>query len=74
MLITENLSDVLCGYRQGFSAQHALIELIESWKKSLHSRNYSGTVLMDLSNSFDKINHELLTAKRHAYGFNKEPV
>ena len=31
--ITDYLSDFLCGYRQGFSRQHAFIKLIESWRK-----------------------------------------
>ena len=57
-----------------FSTQHALITLIESCRQSLDSRGYSGAVLMDLSKAFDIINHELLTAKLHAYGFNKESL
>ena len=72
--ITDYLSDFLCGYRKGFSTQHALIKLIESWRQSLDSRGYSGVVLMDLSKAFDIINHELLITKLHAYGFNKESL
>ena len=30
--ITDKLSPYLCGYRKGFSAQHALISLIENWR------------------------------------------
>ena len=73
-LITDYLSDFLCGYRQGFSTHHALIKLVESWRQSLDSRGYSGAVVMDLSKAFDTINHELLIAKLHAYGFNKESL
>ena len=36
------LSDFLYDYRQGFSTQHGLIKLIESWIQSLDSRGYSG--------------------------------
>ena len=43
-------------------------------KKSLDSRGHSEAVLMDLSKLFDTINHELLIAKLHAYGFNKESL
>ena len=57
-----------------FSGKHALITLIKSWRQSLDSAGYSGAVLMDLSKAFDTINHELLTAKLHAYGFNKESL
>ena len=71
---TDYLPDFLCSYRQGLSTQHALIKLIENWRQSLDSRGYSGAVLMDLSKAFATINHELLIAKLHAYGFNKESL
>ena len=43
--ITDYLSDFLCGYRQGFSTQHAFTKLMEGWRQSLDSRGYSGAVL-----------------------------
>ena len=63
------LSPYLCDYRKGFNSQHALISLIERWRKSLDNKGYGGEVLMDLSKAFDTLNHDLLIAKHHAYGF-----
>ena len=63
------LSPYLCGYRKGFNSQHALISLKEKWRKSLDNKGYGGAVLMDLSKAFDTLNHDLLIAKLHAYGF-----
>ena len=63
------LSPYLCGHRKGFNSQHALISLIERWRKSLDNKGYGGAVLMDLSKAFDTLNHDLLIAKLHAYGF-----
>ena len=72
--IENNLSTKLCGYRKGFSAQHALIRLIEKWRATLDRKGYAGAVLMDLSKAFDTINHDLLIAKLHAYGFHKNAL
>ena len=63
------LSHYLCGYRKDFNTQHALISLIERWRKSLDNKGYGGAVLMDLSKGFDTLNHDLLIAKLHVYGF-----
>ena len=63
------LSIYLCGYRKGYSCQHALLVMIERWKKILDKYGYAGGILMDLSKAFDTINHKLLIAKLHAYGF-----
>ena len=48
------------------------MKLMESWRQSLDSRNYSGAVLIDISKAFNTINHDLLIIKLHAYGFNKK--
>ena len=69
--IDKYLSPYLCGYRKGYSAQYALVSLLERWKLCLDRGGYGGAVLMDLSKAFDTINHELLIAKLHAYGFGK---
>ena len=70
----EYLSPHLCGYRKGFSMQTALSSLIEKWKQILDSKGHGAAVLMDLSKAFDTINHELLIAKLHAYGFTEKSL
>ena len=35
---------------------------------------YAGAIITDLSKAFDTINHELLIAKLHAYGFEKSAL
>ena len=46
--------------------------MIEQWKLSLDNSGFLGEILMDLSKAFDTINHQLLIAKLHVYGFNVE--
>ena len=72
--IDKYLSPYMCGYRKGFNAQHALISLIEKWKKSLDNHGYAAAMLMDLSKAFDTLNHDLLIAKLHVYGFSRESL
>ena len=72
--VDQHLSPYLCGYRRGFSAQYALVSLIEKWKASLDKKGFAGAILMDLSKAFDTIYHELLIGKLHAYGINKESL
>ena len=68
------LSPYLCAYKKGFNSQHALISLIERWRKSLDNKGYGGAVLMNLSKAFDTLNHDLLIAKLHAYSFDIETL
>ena len=72
--ITPFLSSLLCGFRKGYSAQHALVRLLEKFKISLDEGGKAGAVLMDLSKAFDCIRHDLLIAKLHAYGFSQEAL
>ena len=65
------LSPYFCGYRKNFNTQQALIE---NWKNVLNNKGFGGAVLMDLSKAFAMINHKLLVAKLHAYGFNNDSL
>ena len=44
--------------------------MLEKWKKALDKRNLAGAVLTDLSQAFDRLNHELVIVKLEDYGFN----
>ena len=48
--------------------------MIEQWKLSLDNSGFARGILMDLSKAFDTINHKLLIAKLHAYGFSVEAL
>ena len=64
----DKLSKLLCGFREGFSTQHALIRLIEKWRQCLDASGIVETILMDLSKAYDCLPHDLLIAKLEAYG------
>ena len=72
--IDQCLSPYICGYSKAFAAQHALLSLLEKWKKMLDNKGYGGAILIDLSKAFDTVNHDLLVAKLHVYGFSKESL
>ena len=72
--IVSFLPPYLCSYRKGFNTQHALFKLVENWRKSLDNKGFCGVILMDLSKGFDTLNHDLLIAKLHAYGFQHDAL
>ncbi|MEM6812742.1 MAG: reverse transcriptase domain-containing protein, partial [Pseudomonadota bacterium] len=47
-IFDSKFSDLLCGFRKKHSTQHALVNLVNSWQKSLDEGKVVGTVLMDL--------------------------
>ena len=65
-------SAFLCGYRNGYNLQHALVAMLEKWRISLDKGRYGGGIIMDLSKVFDTLDHGLLIAKLHSYGFDKK--
>ena len=63
------LSKQQYGFRKGYSTQQCLFALLEKWKRAVDSGQMFGALLTDLSKTFDCLDHELLIAKRNAYGF-----
>ena len=44
-----------------------MVSLIERWRLSPDKQGFTGALLIDLSKTFDAINHELLIAKLHVF-------
>ena len=66
---TESFLDhLLCGFKKAHSTQHALFKLLQSWQNKLDNGSFVGTILIDLSNAYAYILHELLIAKLKCYG------
>ena len=63
------LSPFLCGFREGYSVQHALLSIVEFCKKSLNIGGVAGVVMMDLSKAVNCLNHELPIAKLDPHFF-----
>ena len=57
------------GFRQGISAQHCLLTMIEKWKKCVDKGKTFGALLTGLSKVTDCLPHDLIIAKLNAYGF-----
>ena len=63
------LSKYKCDFRKGYSTQYRLLDMLEKWKSAVGKGKSFGALLTDPSKAFDCLSHELLFAKRHAYGF-----
>ena len=68
------LNQLVCGFHKAHSKQHALFRLLQKWQKELDSGGFIGTILMDLSKSYDCLSHDLLTAKLEAYGLDNDSL
>ena len=63
------LSKYQCGFCRGYSKHYWLLPMLENRKSAVDKGKSLGTLLTDLYKAFDCLSHELLPAKRHAYGF-----
>ena len=64
------LSDFVEAFRERYSCNHVLIQLIENWKRALNEKFQIGAPLMDLSKAFDCI--PLINKKKRAKSKNRQ--
>ena len=63
------LNELLSGFH---SVQLALFRLIQSWQEEFYLSAFVGIILMELSNAYYCLPHDLLIAKLTAYGLDKK--
>ena len=59
---------------KGYSTLHALLRLVETCKQCLDNNDVVGTVLTELSRTYDCFNYGLLLSKLHAYDFSRSSL
>ena len=64
--------EYLSGFRRGYGCQHVLMRSIENWKLVLVNKKIIAALSVDLSKAFDCLQHDLITAKLQAYGFDMQ--
>ena len=72
--IKDKLSKQLTGFRKKYSTQHCLISILELWKNILDKGGYICAIFIDLSKTFDTLNHDLLIARLGANGFGTDAL
>ena len=60
--------DLQSGFRQKYSASHALINLTDKVREQLYSRNFACGIFEDLQKVFDTVDPDILIQKLNHYG------
>ena len=64
----------ITGFRKLHGTQHSTVTMLEKRKKSSRQKRISASLFMDLSKTFDTINHDPLLPKLLACGFSKNSL
>ena len=65
----DKLSKHITGFRKSHGTQHSLMTLLGNWKGALDKGENICVLFMDLSKTFNTVNHDLILAKLKSYGF-----
>ena len=57
------LNQLLFSLSKAHSTEHALFRLVQSWQKELDESGFVGTILINLSQAYDCLPHDLIIAK-----------
>ena len=68
------LNQITTYMNEYLSPKLLFLPLIEEWKQIIDNKGYGAANLMELSKTFDTINHEPLIAKLHVYDFTTESL
>ena len=68
------LSKHQSGFRENHSCQTALIRLIDEWLKYVDMGKCIGSLFVDLKQSFDLVDHEILLHKLKLHHFSKRSL
>ena len=60
-LLPNKFSIYLTGFRKNHGTHRALLKMIETWKTKLNMSHKVGVIYIDLSKTFNIVNHELWT-------------
>ena len=73
-LLTENniIYDFRISFRQNVSTAHALINLTGNIRQALDKKYIGYGIFVDLQKAFDKVDHEILSAKLIYYRVSKD--